>query len=211
MTGPFGVACASVFTHQRIRQLLPEYLIRTHCIIRTTVPLMESVRAKALEMSDTDPVAAGVARYLTKHVEEERDHDLWLLEDLELMGVQPEVVLARVPSPTVASFVGSQYYWSLHYHPVALLGYFTFMEGFPPSPGLIAELKARTGYPTDAFRTLEEHGELDLGHRDELDETIDALPLTREHEQVLGICVLSGMDLLTRSIEEVLESARVVE
>lgn len=114
MAGSFGSACASVFTHQRIRQLLPEYLIRTHCIIRTTVPLMESVRAKALEMSDTDPVAAGVARYLTKHVEEERDHDLWLLEDLEIMGVEPEAVLARVPSPTVASFVGSQYYWSLH-------------------------------------------------------------------------------------------------
>ena len=79
MAGSFGSACASVFTHQRIRQLLPEYLIRTHCIIRTTVPLMESVRVKALEMSDTDPVAAGVARYLTKHVEEELDHDLWLL------------------------------------------------------------------------------------------------------------------------------------
>ena len=65
--------------------------------------------------------------------------------------------------------------------------------GLPPSPELIAELKARTGYPAEAFRTLEEHGELDVGHRSELNETIDALPLTRDHEEVLGLCVLSGM------------------
>jgi hypothetical protein len=205
MANAFGLACANVFTHPHVRQVLPQYLIRTHCIIRTTVPLMESVEAKAREMSDGDPVAAGVATYLAKHVEEERDHDVWLLEDLEIMGVERVAVLAHVPSATIASFVGSQYYWSLHYHPVALLGYFAFMEGFPPSPELIAELKARTGYPAEAFRTLEEHGELDVGHRSELDETLDALPLTRDHEEVLGVCVLSGMDLLTRSVEEVLD------
>ena len=28
-----------------------------------------------------------------------------------------------MPSPAVAALVGSQYYWLLHHHPVALLGF----------------------------------------------------------------------------------------
>lgn len=186
--------------------LFPNYLIRTHCIIRTTVPLMEAVLGQARVMADTDPVAAGVAIYLAKHLEEERDHDTWLLEDLELMGVDRSKVLGRVPSATIASLVGCQYYWALHYHPVALLGYFAFMEGYPPTTTLIEDLIVRTGFPRKAFRTLVEHGELDTHHRDELDQTIDSLPLTRDQEAVLGLSAMSGVGLLARSVEEVLEA-----
>jgi Iron-containing redox enzyme len=205
VAGPFGVACERLFTHPRITEILPEYLIQMHCIIRTTVPLMEAALHKAQETSESDPVAAGVATYLAKHIDEERHHDEWLLEDLEIMGVEKEAVLGHVPSPTVAALVGSQYYWSLYYHPVSLLGYFAFMEAFPPSQTLIEELRVETGYPREAFRTLVVHGELDPNHRQELDQTIDALPLAHDHETVLGLCVLSGMDLLTRSVEEVLD------
>lgn len=196
-----------LFRNPHVGDLFPEYLIQTHCIIRTTVALMEAALAGARRRAGTDPVAAGVATYLIRHIEEERDHDEWLLEDLGVLGVDRSIVLARVPSPTVASLVGSQYYWALHYHPVSLLGYFAFMEGYPPAPGLIDELVARTGFPPEAFRTMAKHGELDGDHRKDLDEAIDALPLTREQEVLLGLSVLSGLPLLARSIEEVLESS----
>jgi hypothetical protein len=206
--GSFAHACLRLFRNPRIADLFPEYLIQTHCIIRTTVPLMEAASGEARRRAATDPVAAGVATYLTRHAEEERDHDEWLLEDLAVLGTDRSEVLARVPSPTVASLVGSQYYWALHYHPVSLLGYFAFMEGYPPAPSLIDELVLRTGFPPEAFRTMAKHGELDGDHRKELDEAIDGLPLSREQDVLLGLSVLSGLPLLARSIEEVLETAR---
>jgi Iron-containing redox enzyme len=194
-------------THPRIAELWPAYLIRTHLIIRATVPLMESAVGRARELAGADPVAAGVASYLEVHSEEERDHDEWLLDDLELIGVDRATVLARLPSPTIAALVGSQYYWALHYHPVAVLGYISLMEGFPPPAELIEDLIARTGYPREAFRTYAAHGELDPHHREELDEAIDSLPLTREQEILLGLSAMSSIGFLARSIEEVMEDA----
>jgi hypothetical protein len=193
-------------THPRIADLWPEYLVTQHAIIRATVPLMEAAAARAREM-DGDGVAAGVAGYLATHIEEERDHDEWLLDDLEMLGRDRATVLARLPSPTAARLVGAQYYWVFHYHPVAVLGYFALMEGYPPTPALVEDLIARTGYPREAFRTFADHGELDPHHRDELDRTIDALPLTREQEAMIGLSAMSSADLLARSIEEVLETA----
>ncbi|MDQ3875697.1 MAG: iron-containing redox enzyme family protein [Actinomycetota bacterium] len=204
---PFGRACKALFDHPRIAELWPEYAVTTHSIIRATVPLMEEAAGRARGDAESDSVAAGVARYLGEHAEEERDHDEWLLQDLELLGVDRSAVLARPPSPTVARLVGAQYYWAFHYHPVAVLGYIALMEGYPPSPRLIEHLVARTGYPREVFRTFAEHGELDPHHRDELDEAIDSLPLTREHEALLGLSAMSSVELLARSIEEVVEGA----
>jgi heme oxygenase-like protein len=204
---PFALACSSLFTHPRLKELLPAYFVRTHAIIRATVPLMEEGARRARAMADDDPIAAGVAEYLARHADEERDHDAWLLEDLELMGVDRGAVARGLPSTTVASLVGSQYYWTYHVHPVGQLGYISFMEGFPPSNELVDRLIEVSGYPRDAFRTFIEHGELDPHHRDELDEAIDALPLTAEHEALLGLSAISTAELLARSIEEVLEGA----
>jgi heme oxygenase-like protein len=205
VTPPFAAACQQVFGHARIADVLPRYLMSTHSIIRTTVPLMELAIHRAQAMAGTDPVAQGVAEYLTRHVEEERHHDDWLVEDLELMGVDRDAVHAGIPTPTIASLAGAQYYWVLHVHPLAFLGYLAFMEGFPPRPSLVEGLIERTGFPGQAFRTMILHGELDAGHSDELDETLDALRLSRDHEALLGLSAISTADLLCRSLHEVLE------
>jgi hypothetical protein len=202
---PFASASATLMEHPRIAELWPRYLVATHTIIRTTVPLMEAAVARARELGEGDAVAAGAADYFERHIEEERDHDLWLLDDLELIGVAREEVLRRVPSATVARLVGAQYYWVLHYDPVALLGYFGVMEGFPPQPELVEELIERTGYPRESFRTFAEHGELDPHHRQELDEAIDGLPLTPEQEAAIGVSAIATCELLAESVREVIE------
>lgn len=204
---PFALACSRLFHHTRLREVLPPYFMRTHAIIRATVPLMEEGARRAGALADHDPVAAGVATYLARHADEEREHDEWLLEDLELMGLDRASVLGHLPSVTVASLVGSQYYWTFHYHPIAQLGYLSFMEGHPPSPELIDHLVSASGYPREAFRTFSEHGELDPHHRDELNDAIDALPLSSDHEALLGLSAMSTAELLARSIEEVIEGA----
>lgn len=189
--------------HPRIRELYPEYLFMCHCVIRASVPLMEATRELARLQAPADPVSAELVDYLAKHIEEERGHDEWLLGDLETIGVDRSAILTRPPSPTVASVVGAQYYWALHYHPVALLGWIGLLEGYPPAPEMIDQLKARTGYGPEAFRTLVVHAELDPGHGDELFETLERLPLTEEQSTVIGLNAMSSVHLLARAIDEV--------
>jgi hypothetical protein len=203
--GPFAAAFTALVDHPRIAELWPAYLSMQHAIIRATVPLTEAAMEKARALPENDPLAAELALYFEIHVDEERDHDAVLLDDLEVLGVNRAAVLDRMPSPAVASLVGSQYYWVLHYHPVAVLGYIGVMEGFPPTPELIQMLIVRTGFPQAAFATFTEHGELDPGHRDHLDRTIDSLPLTCEQEAAIGISAIATAGLAARSIEEILE------
>jgi hypothetical protein len=193
--------------HPRVRELYPEYLFALHSVIRASVPLMETARDRARSMSAADPVAARLMEYLDEHIDEERDHDEWLLEDLASLGVDRSTVTARVPSPTVARAVGAQYYWVLHYHPVALLGWIGLLEGYPPTPATIDELMARTGYEPQAFRTLSAHAELDIGHGDEVFATLDQLPLTAEQSEVIGLSAMSSVDLLAHALDEVTRSA----
>jgi hypothetical protein len=202
---PFARAYDALVEHPRLPELWPEYLILQHEIIRATVPLTETALARSVELPDTDPLAAPLARYLEEHVDEELDHDETLLGDLDHLGIDRTTVLERMPSPAVASLVGSQYYWIHHFHPVAFLGYVALMEGYPPTPELIETLIARTGYPREAFRTYIEHAELDPGHRDRLNRTIDSLPLEAWHETALGISAIGTASMAARSLEEILE------
>jgi Iron-containing redox enzyme len=186
----------------RIADLYPEYLFTLHSIIRASVPLMETARERAGELASNDPVGAALAPYLEEHIPEELHHDEWALEDLEVLGRDRSSILARPPSPTVAAAVGAQYYWILHYHPVALLGYIAVLEGYPPSIELLDDLVVRTGHSRAAFRTLIAHAELDPGHRDELDTLLDRLPVTQEQSTVMGLSALYSVQKLARAIDE---------
>jgi hypothetical protein len=148
---------------------------------------------------------APLARFLELHVDEELGHDETLLDDLALLDHARDAVLERMPSPAVASLVGAQYYWIFHHHPIAFLGYVGVMEGYPPTDELVNTLVERTGFPREAFRTFSEHGELDPGHRDHLDRTLDALPLTERHEQVIGGAAIGTVALATHVLEELLQ------
>lgn len=195
---PLTAACTALVEHQRLREIWPEYLVLQHQIIRATVPLTEAALARARELSDSlrEPLAA----YLERHVDEELNHDEGLLDDLENLGLGRAEALGRMPPAAVATLVGSQYYWIHHHHPVAFLGYVALMEGYPPTPELIETLAARTGYPREAFRTFEQHADLDPGHRDHLDRTLDELPLDAEHEAMIVTSAQTTAVLAARAI-----------
>lgn len=193
-----------LFTHPDVRELYPEYLFMTHCVIRASVPLMERARERADALSG-DAVASIVADYFESHIEEERGHDDWLLEDLASLGINREAVLSRPPPSTVAALVGAQYYWTEHYHPVSLLGYVALLEGYPPVASDIEDLRQRTGFGSEAFRTLSLHGELDPEHGAELDAVLDSLPLTDRHRSVLGMSAIASVQGLTAAVEEVVQ------
>ena len=199
-----------LFTHPRIEDLYSEYLFTFHCVVRASVPLMEAALRRSRSMAATDSVAARVAEYLEGHIPEEQQHDEWLLDDLQVLGISRSTVLPRLPSATVAALVGSQYYWIFHYHPVALLGYVELLEGYPPSTAEIEDLIMRTGHRREAFRTLIHHARLDPDHGDELNRTLNELPLTVEQSAAVGLSAMNSVHLLARAIEEIVDEAASV-
>jgi hypothetical protein len=175
-----------------VARLFPEYLILLHQIIRASVPLMRAARSQALELSADDPLCQRLADYLSQHIDEEEDHDDWTLEDLASIGLSRQDILDRIPLPTTAAFVGSQYYWIFHHHPVGLLGYISVLESDPGTADLYDDLERRTGLPKPLFRTYRMHGELDPQHARELDEFIDSLPLTEKQMSLIGISAMNA-------------------
>ncbi len=90
-----GRICSS----PQVRDLYPVFLATMHGVVRSAVPLMEA----ALERCRTldDPVATALVPYFEHHAPEEAGHDVWLLEDLEALGGDPDAALAAIPSARV--------------------------------------------------------------------------------------------------------------
>ena len=198
-------ARASFMTHPRVADVLPEFWFTTHCMIRASVPLMQAALERCRRAASRDPVAARLADYFPDHIVEELEHDEWLLDDLAVLGYDRDALLRRLPPATVAAMVGSQYYWIFHYHPVALLGYITVMEGYPPSMEQVEFLVARTGFPREAFRTMIAHAEFDGDHNHALDELIDELPLTPEQVSLLGVSALETVQFGCQAVLDAVE------
>lgn len=193
-----------LLTHPRVDAVYCEYLFASHCVVRASVPLMEAALQEAQTMDD--PLARHLTAYLRSHIVEELHHDEWLLEDLESLGVERDGMLARPPPAAVAALVGAQYYWTLHYHPIALLGYMAVLEGHPPSLEHIDLLMERTGFPPRAFRTLIEHAALDPGHGDEIFVMVDELSCGEDLSAVLGLSAMHTVVGLAEVLEAVVDS-----
>lgn len=196
------------WSHPGVRDLYPEFLFLVHSMIRTSVRMMEEAAAAAREIGDADPVAPQLAAYFETHSREEAGHDDWLLDDLEVLGVERAAVWARLPSTIVAGLIGAQYYWIRHLHPVALLGFLAVLEGNPPKVEELEAIRRRTGHPAEAFRTLIKHAEIDPHHRDDLNELIDALPLEPRHHTLIAISAFHTIEQVSLAFEEVLAAQR---
>jgi hypothetical protein len=209
--GDLDAACTALWSHPQLPAIYPEFLFRNHAVIRASVPLMEAAAASCETRLANDCLSADMFRYLRHHIPEEMNHDEWVLEDLEILGVHREDVRERIPPPTVAALVGAQYYWIRHFHPVALLGFIAVLEGTPPDVEYFEQTADRAGIPREAFSNLLRHGKLDPRHRDDLDRALDSFPLTEEHHALLGVSAFQTVHLLARVAEEVLESAGRLE
>lgn len=202
-----GELTSSLWLHPDLRACIPEVLLVLHDVARASVPLMEAALAEARSRTG-DAAAAGLAAYLEHHIPEERGHDLWLLDDLEILGVDRSAVASRVARPSVARMIGAQHYWVRHNHPVALLGYMAVIEGNPPTVAGLEAVIERTGLPREAFRTWLHHARLDPGHMAELDATIDSLDLDAARASLLSVSALHTVGALETIFEELLDLAR---
>jgi len=186
-----GPSTGRFWTRPDLRQIFPEFLFLTHCIIRASVPLMETAARVARLKASASGIDSPLADYLSHHVTEEASHDEWLLDDMEALGHKRNDILSRVPPAAVAEMVGAQYYWLHHAHPVSLLGYIAVLEGDPPRENELEAAAIRTGLPHEAFRTFISHAKLDPHHKQELDDFIDSLTLTLQQQSLLAVSAIS--------------------
>ena len=203
MSGRFFAAVEAFWSHPNLAVLYPEFLFSLHCLMRASVPLMEAALERSRLSAETDPVSAALVAYFAKHIPEERHHDDWLLDDLEVLGLSRDEILNRLPSSTIASISGAQYYYIFHYHPIALLGYIGVLEGYPPSAEHLEEISTRTGLAIEAFRTYLKHAQLDPYHKQDLDRALDAMPLTREQQGLIGVSAIQTLHAMARAFEEI--------
>jgi hypothetical protein len=122
------------------------------------------------------------------------------------MGIERSAILARLPKESATELVGVQYYWIEHYHPIALAGYIATMEGDPPSIDFIEDVARRNHLPLNCFTSFLYHARIDLEHRRELDEALDALPLTVDHLALIGLSSLRTIRMMTEIMEDIVTS-----
>jgi hypothetical protein len=186
--------------------MFPEFLFMMHSIIRSSVSLINAAAISAQRRADLDPVSQKIVSYYTTHALEEAHHDDWLLEDIVAMGADRSDVLARLPSPTIASLVGAQYYWALHVHPVSLFGYLAVLEGNPSSVKHLSKIRTKHGLPAEGMRTMVKHARLDPYHRDEIYAQLDELPLTENLSELVALSAFHTIEHIAQALQEILDS-----
>jgi hypothetical protein len=206
LIAPWALAPSTrLVDHPELRLVYPEFRIMCYSISRGYDVLLRAVLDRARDLAVLDPVAAAVAHYLPEYIEEEADEDH--LADLEVLGYKRAEVEARTASARVAALVGSQYFWSLQVHPVAVLGAIQVAEGYSPPVETIEELIARSGYPRTAFAALFEHAERDIEHRAHLHRVMDDLELSRSLESLISLSAFQALSLLGEAMNEILQQS----
>jgi hypothetical protein len=200
------VSASNIFwNHPDLAEFLPGFLVQLHRVMQCGISLMRTAREYALSLPG-DPVAAHTAKYLGTHIEEEKDHDDWLLSDIESLGISPADVRRATPCAAVVSLVGAQYFWMLHVHPVTILGYLIVLEGYPPLGEQLEAIRVRTGLPETAFRCLKSHAEDDPDHIAALNRTLDLMPLTPDQEKFIALSAFHTIDAVASVFEELLDA-----
>lgn len=103
--------------------------------------------------------------YLT-HLEEEKGHYHWLLNDLESENIAFDWSAAEI--------AGAQYYLINHIHPTALLGYMIVLECFPVPIHIIEELEIAHG--KKLLSTARYHAIHDQDHGKDVLELVEKAP-----------------------------------
>jgi hypothetical protein len=199
-SGPLAAVFQRLWNAENPKEMIPAFLVMLHQIMRASVPVMEAAILRLEAIGPEDPLTTPLIRYYLHHIKEERDHDVWALEDMEAAGFDPVAVLRQMPPPAVARLAGAQRYWVEHHHPVTLLGCIMVLESFPPSMEIIDEIRDSSGLPEAAFRTFRMHGKVDPHHSKEVREVIDRLPLSRRDVDMISTSLIACMQSLTECV-----------
>jgi pyrroloquinoline quinone (PQQ) biosynthesis protein C len=104
---------------------------------------------------------------LVEYMDEERGHEKWILDDIRVLGGDPDAVRNGQAGPACRIMVGYAYYAIEHVSPYAFLGSVHVLEGISVllADRLADVMKQSLGMESDAgFTYLRTHGSLDTEH-----------------------------------------------
>ena len=199
-----------VWFHPRFKELYPEFLFAMYGVTASSAPAMRLAAERCGALAADDPFAGWLQAYFLEHAEEEQSHEEWLMADLNSLGVSRERVLERLPYTSVAALVGSQYYWILHVHPIAYLGYIAVLEA-PALIEFLEEVARSNGIPLSSMSGHVMHATLDPGHVAEFDATLDRLPLTQQQQDLITVSAIATVAHLESVFADLLEHFARIE
>ncbi len=188
-----GSASGQFWRSDYLRQLYPRFLVQLYHVVLGGLDLMRFAADRSESMA-SDPVAAVGARYLRQHIGEEDEHAEWLLDDLATLGLDRNTVTSARPMPAVVSLIGEQFFWISSFHPVSVFGYLLVLEGQPPLTAELDAIRLRTGLPASAFHCLLRHAEDDPAHLEDLNRTLDSMPLNEAQARRLSLSAYATIE-----------------
>jgi len=201
-----GDANAKFCQLAQYKEVVIEQAITNYRTSNSAIPMMKEV-IRCAKLIPDDPVCTPLIAYMEQHIPEETNHDQWCLDDLAVLGVSKEEVLARVPSPNIAAMLGSQYYWIRNSHPVAFMGYLACLETHHPTVEYVEGLIKKSGLPRAGFNCLMHHAEIDVHHKQDIIDTINRLPLTEAQYQMVEMSAFQSLRYVALMMEDVCRAA----
>lgn len=142
-----------------------------------------------------------------QHAISELGHDLLALEDLAILGVPSEAVLATRPQPETSAFFANTVYNIQKRGPVSYLSYLFHLEYTPTKNGpQIMALLTSKGVPDSAMSFLHEHSTVDFNHLKLMKTYMDSLISNDGDRQIFEECLRDTMVLHNRMLEASFEN-----
>ncbi|MFI4973921.1 MAG: iron-containing redox enzyme family protein [Caulobacterales bacterium] len=121
------------------------------------------------------PTRVTLRDYLERHVEEERGHEQWALNDFAALGYDRDVVTRSQPLAETIELIGGQLYVIHYLKPVGILGYLYLTETAPPTAEFLRAVQDAFAISDRAMTYLWNHAEHDVAHGREVREVLDTL------------------------------------
>lgn len=154
------------------KALYLDFLGQAYHHVKNTAPLLALAAARC-ESEDFLYQSA-----LFEYLEEERGHELWILEDIQALGDDPDAVRREKPRLPCKVMVGHAYYLVDRISPYGLLGMIHVLEGMAVALAskAVSVLRASISPGGDAgFKYLTTHGALDVQHTELFENLINKI------------------------------------
>lgn len=154
------------------KELYLDFLGQAYHHVKCTAPLLASAATRCGTEDHFYQTA------LFEYIEEERGHELWILEDIADLGGDPESVRRATPRLPCKVMVGHAHYLIDHVSPYGLLGMVHVLEGMAVSLAgkAVSAIRPSLAVASDrGFKYLITHGNLDVEHAKLFENLINAI------------------------------------
>jgi pyrroloquinoline quinone (PQQ) biosynthesis protein C len=160
-----------------------EFLMDLYPIVWHFCPIMAAAASRCSDKF------LPVRLHLYYNINEEKGHEIMVLNDLRHFGVDAETVISASPSYAVQAMIGNNYHMAERVHPCSILGMLYVLEFISSVYGgqVSASVAQGLGMPlADGFSFLESHASMDLDHMANLQELLEKIDDTDVQEIIIN-------------------------